>query len=342
MERFQRLKLTVLFLTVLGAMLFSSCGYTQAYPIPSMILPSSGATVIQTTQNPCFSWTPVNDSRFKSYVITVSLSTNFPSQRWAYDIFTSSTTNVCWNGGSGWVAKGTTLPLVPISEAMKVGVTYYWRVLATYHDGTTVVGTDVAGIPFTIARAAPSLNMPIDGATVFASSTNPCFSWSLPANPHFSFYTVTVSKTLDFPTTRWARTINSISTTSICWNNGSGWESKGTSPPPTPGPLENGTTYYWRVLATYTDGSLTGNTFPGRSFVHRLSSSSSSAVSSSRSSISSSRASSSNSSIPIVPRTTTYQYDELGRLKTVIYPSSIKNTYMYDAADNRTRKETTN
>lgn len=43
----------------------------QTYPVPAMVAPSSGTTVIQTGQNPCFSWTRVTDARFKSYVITL-------------------------------------------------------------------------------------------------------------------------------------------------------------------------------------------------------------------------------------------------------------------------------
>lgn len=276
-----------LFLCVLLFVVSLSVG-AQTYPVPAMLLPSSGGSFIQTGQNPCFSWTKVTDSRFKSYVITVSLSTNFPTQRWAYDITSSSTTSVCWNGGSGWVPKGTA-PL-PITDAMKVGVTYYWRALATYNDGSTVTGTEVTGIPFTIIRPTPSPVSPSNGATITSSSQNPCFSWSMPANADFGYYTITLSTTTNFPATRWAYQINSISTTSLCWNNGSGWASKGTSPPPAPGPLQNGVTYYWRVLATFVDGSITGTEFVGHSFVFRASSSSSSLISSS---VTSSRSSSS-------------------------------------------------
>ncbi|MDO8336081.1 MAG: hypothetical protein Q7T74_04880 [Candidatus Saccharibacteria bacterium] len=149
--------------------------------------------------------------------MTVSLSTNFASQRWAYDILSPSTTSVCWNGGSGWAPKGTTL--LPISDAMKTGVTYYWRILATYNDGSTVTGTDVTGIPFLISAPpppTPTLISPANGAIVYSSSQNPCFSWSMSNNASFSYYTITVSTTPDFPTTRWAYQINSISTTNVC------------------------------------------------------------------------------------------------------------------------------
>ncbi len=259
---------------------------SQTYPAPSMFVPSSNSVIVQTTTNPCFSWLKVNDARFKSYVVTVSLSTNFPDQRWAYDITAINTTDICWNGGSGWVPKGTNPK--PLSDAMKVGVTYYWRVLATYNDGSTVVGTDVAGVPFTLARPIPSPISPTNGSIIYSSSEEPCFSWSMPNNAEFGYYTITLSTTTDFPTTRWAYQINSISTTRVCWNNGVGWASKGSSPPPSPGPLQDGVTYYWRVLTTYTDGSISGQNFVGRSFVFKNNITSSKSSSSLRSSSSSS------------------------------------------------------
>lgn len=52
--------------------------------------------------------------------------------------------------------------------------------------------------------------------------------------------------------------------------------------------------------------------------------------------------SSSSSSIPVAQTTTTsYAYDDLGRVKTVTHPNAVKNTYTYDSADNRTKKEST-
>jgi len=38
--------------------------------------------------------------------------------------------------------------------------------------------------------------------------------------------------------------------------------------------------------------------------------------------------------------TNTYTYDDLGRLKSVTYPSGPKTGYNYDAADNRTKAQT--
>jgi YD repeat-containing protein len=43
--------------------------------------------------------------------------------------------------------------------------------------------------------------------------------------------------------------------------------------------------------------------------------------------------------ITVVGDTTAYQYDELGRLIEVTHPNSVKSEYEYDAADNRTLKQ---
>lgn len=225
------------------------------------------------------------------------------------------------------------------------GKTYYWHIYG--QNGTKSVENTFAVID--AARPVPIHVSPADGAIIYASSQNPCFSWSMSNASGFSNYTIMVSTTPDFPTTRWQFQITSITTTSLCWNNGANWQKKGTTLPPDAGPLENGKTYYWRVLASYTDAAITGRDFVGRSFVYRASSSSaisSSAISSSRSSssvavISSSRSSSSSSAPTAQTTTTTYIYDDLGRVKTVTHPNSVKNTYTYDSADNRTKKEST-
>lgn len=48
---------------------------------------------------------------------------------------------------------------------------------------------------------------------------------------------------------------------------------------------------------------------------------------------------SSQATIIVVGNTTTYQYDELGRLIWTQHPNAVVNEYEYDAADNRTSKE---
>lgn len=223
------------------------------------------------------------------------------------------------------------------------GKTYYWHIYG--QNGTKSVESTFAIID--AARPTPIHVLPADGTAIDASSQSPCFSWSMSSASGFSYYTVIVSTTPDFPTTRWAYQINSATTTNVCWNNGAGWASKGSLPPAAPGPLQIGTTYYWRVMASYSDGAITGRDFVGRSFAYRaspssISSLSSSSRSSSRVAVTSSSRSSSSSSAPTAQTTTTtYVYDDLGRVKTVTHPNAVKNTYTYDSADNRTKKEST-
>lgn len=90
------------------------------------------------------------------------------------------------------------------------------------------------------------LNSPSQAAVLTLNDTNnPCFSWA--RNPEASYYNVQLSLTPDFPTQRWLKT--NLTSTSACWNNGSGWDVYGTSPLPVPARLEPGKTYYWRVIS---------------------------------------------------------------------------------------------
>ncbi len=216
----------------------------------------------------------------------------------ASSLMDSNVNRLGWD--STWVRKtrngsyvGTPVVIANATpSSLTNGKTYYWHIYG--QNGTKSVENTFAIID--AARPVPIHVSPADGATIYASSQNPCFSWSMSNASGFSNYTIMVSTTPDFPTTRWQFQIASITTTSLCWNNGANWQKKGTTLPPDAGPLENGKTYYWRVLASYADAAITGRDFVGRSFVYRALSSSatsSSAISSSRSSSSSSVISSS-------------------------------------------------
>lgn len=52
-------------------------------------------------------------------------------------------------------------------------------------------------------------------------------------------------------------------------------------------------------------------------------------------------ASSSSGVCAAVSNAVAYCYDDLGRVKTVVHSNGIKNTYEYDSADNRIKKEST-
>ncbi|WP_235425805.1 RHS repeat domain-containing protein [Cellvibrio mixtus] len=94
--------------------------------------------------------------------------------------------------------------------------------------------------------------------------------------------------------------------------------------------LTVGKTYYWHIVASGSNGGLSKSA-EGRFAVVA-------ATSSSRSSSSfSSTSNSSSASIQSV--TIIFTYDDLGRVKTVTHPNTIKNTYEYDDANNRTKME---
>jgi len=102
-----------------------------------------------------------------------------------------------------------------------------------------------------LAYPTASLSSPSNGAVVNYSSSEPCFSWSVASDSTFTNYSIVVSTTPDLPTTRWQYQINNQLVTSACWNGGSGWVSKGSSPPPAPSRLQEGVTYYWKVVGNY-------------------------------------------------------------------------------------------
>lgn len=57
--------------------------------------------------------------------------------------------------------------------------------------------------------------------------------------------------------------------------------------------------------------------------------------------LASSSSSSPSTSCTAAANTVVYCYDDLGRVKTVIHANGVKNSYVYDSADNRTKKEST-
>lgn len=249
------------------------------------------------------------------------------------------TRNGSFTGIAAVVPNATPASLTP-------GKQYYWHIYGTN-------GTKSVENTFTIidaGRPTPIHNSPANGTVVSGNSQNPCFSWSMSNASGFTEYTVMVSTTPDFPTFRWMYKLTSISSTSTCWNNGTNWQFRGSAQTVNPAPLVNGTTYYWRVVASYSDGAITGRDFVGNSFVYRTASSSvSSALSTSRSSSStpilsssaSSRSSSNSSSSvsSLAPKVTRYTYDARGRITKVMRTgggsSSVQTQYTYDKANNR-------
>lgn len=97
---------------------------------------------------------------------------------------------------------------------------------------------------------AATQTAPLDKAVVDANDNNPCFSWSVPAMSKFEFFNIVVSTTPNFPEAKWLLQVTNETETSVCWNAGVGWESKGTNPPLAAAKLKPGVTYYWRVATS--------------------------------------------------------------------------------------------
>lgn len=70
----------VFFAVSLGFLTLSSKHTFAALQSPSLVAPPNGASVAYVGANPCFQWGQTPDAT--SYNVTVSLSGNFPAQRW--------------------------------------------------------------------------------------------------------------------------------------------------------------------------------------------------------------------------------------------------------------------
>lgn len=95
----------------------------SSVPVSTLTSPTDYAE-INTTGDVCFSWNGVTTDH---YNLTVSLTPDFPKQRWQHNFIPSGTTQACWGEGT-WVAKGTSPIALP--GMLEEGVTYYWRVLS--------------------------------------------------------------------------------------------------------------------------------------------------------------------------------------------------------------------
>ena len=110
--------------------------------------------------------------------------------------------------------------------------TYYWRVSATNAGGTSAYPTAFSFTTIAAPPAAPTLNLPINGATGIA--TNISLSWLL--SPGATSYRLQVSTSQTFATT-----VFDDSTLTAASQTMSG--------------LLPGTTYYWRVSAKSSQGT---------------------------------------------------------------------------------------
>jgi len=212
---------------------------SHAYAGPATLLsPSNGNITTYSSSAPCFEWRKVDG--VSSYNVTVSLSEDFPEQRWQNRFNTGS--SVCWNNGQGWEAKGKSPIDVP--EKLTEGVTYYWRIVS--EGGPALAFSETRNFVLNKEAKETSLVYPGHKATVSTKAGQPCFTWD---GVDTDIYNITISESGDFPEQRWQ--VNNLTGTSVCWNNGQGWEAKGKSPIPVPNTLSDDKTYYWRVVTRH-------------------------------------------------------------------------------------------
>lgn len=92
---------------------------------PTLVAPVDNATASNSGNFPCFTWSGVPTDH---YNLTISLSEEFPTQRWQKNFIDDSETLACWDSSVGWEAKGTNP--IPLPTNLADGTTYYWRVLS--------------------------------------------------------------------------------------------------------------------------------------------------------------------------------------------------------------------
>ena len=144
--------------------------------------PSQAAVLtLNDTNNPCFSWARNPEASY--YNVQLSLTPDFPTQRWLKTNLTS--TSACWSNGSGWDAYGTS-PL-PVPARLEPGKTYYWRVISL--NGPLGSQTDSMHSETRTFTVIYGINLTIDSPTANSTLTteNPGFSWYVSGYPVTGF-----------------------------------------------------------------------------------------------------------------------------------------------------------
>lgn len=163
---------------------------------------------------------------------------------------------------SNWTAVGDT-NVVNYFFAGAIAYKHYkWRVSACKQSG---VCSGWVESPVKLLQQKPTLGSPVllspaNGVQTYINNINyPCFRWSLTTEDEartITKYVVTISTVPDFVDRRWYFEVPVSSGQSICWGNGIGWTKGGIYPELLPAQLQEGATYYWRVVAVNTANEL--------------------------------------------------------------------------------------
>jgi len=92
--------------------------------------PAHAATVSLTAPNPCFQWN--TDIFATGYSVYVSNTDDFAAQRWVKTV-PVGTTQICWNGGSGWAREGLFSAELPTN--LTLATPHFWQVVSTTLNG---------------------------------------------------------------------------------------------------------------------------------------------------------------------------------------------------------------
>jgi YD repeat-containing protein len=235
---------------------------------------------------------------------------------------------------SSLIYSGTgTLREVPVGSA---GINYTFMIKACNAAGCTSGSSSIGNFP--VPPTTAGIQTPAIGGT---ATTIPAFAASATSLVSTASYTISISESprtgLNGQYVDWwsiggvsSSALTAGNTGQITWSTN--WVKRTRNGNPdgaavivsstSPATLTVGKTYYWHIVASGSNGGLSKSA-EGRFVVVASSSASSSSAPTAQAT------------------TTTYVYDDLGRVKTVTHPNAVKNTYTYDSADNRTKKEST-
>ncbi|WP_039914194.1 Ig-like domain-containing protein [Cellvibrio mixtus] len=107
--------------------------YNPVATITESLTPANNATVDfdKAENNLCFDWS--KDPNAVLYTVAVSDVPEFPERRWQQSV-SKDNAKLCWGNVNDWTRAGVYRNELP--EDLKIGGTYFWRVVINYADGS--------------------------------------------------------------------------------------------------------------------------------------------------------------------------------------------------------------